>query len=163
LGLNRNQRINDLTPYLDLVAIAIAADIVPMTGENRVLAYYGLQVINAQPRPGIQALINSSIRSAVSGNQVRKKNLDISDVVFIIAPRINAAGRIKHGNQAVALLTEFDDEQAQQFASEIEKHNSDRKDLDKQITKEALLQIQENQEEERFTTVVFKKIGTKEL
>jgi single-stranded-DNA-specific exonuclease len=71
---------------------------------------------------------------------------------FIIAPRINAAGRIKHGNHAVALLTEFDFEQAQQFASEIEQYNSDRKDLDKQI-KEALLQIEENEEKERFTSV----------
>jgi single-stranded-DNA-specific exonuclease len=76
---------------------------------------------------------------------------------FIIAPRINAAGRIKHGNHAVALLTEFDFEQAQQFASEIEQYNSDRKDLDKQITKEALLQIEENEEKERFTSVVYQE------
>ncbi|HLA55791.1 MAG TPA: DHHA1 domain-containing protein, partial [Flavobacterium sp.] len=84
-----------------------------------------------------------------------KQTLDITDVVFIIAPRINAAGRIKHGNEAVKLLTEFDFEQAQQFASEIEKYNSDRKDLDKQITKEALLQIDTNNEHEKFTTVVY--------
>jgi single-stranded-DNA-specific exonuclease len=77
---------------------------------------------------------------------------------FIIAPRINAAGRIKHGNHAVALLTEFDFEQAQQFASEIEQYNSDRKDLDKQI-KEALLQIEENEEKERFTSVVSRKLA----
>lgn len=147
LGSNRNQTIEDLVPYLDLVATAIAADIVPMTGENRVLAYFGLQVINAQPRPGIKALIH----------QIKKKTLDITDVVFIIAPRINAAGRIKHGNHAVELLTEFDFEQAQQFASEIEQYNSDRKDLDKQITKEALQQIIQNQEENRFTSVVFQE------
>ena len=147
LGLNRNQTIEDLTPYLDLVATAIAADIVPMTGENRVLAYFGLQVINNNPRPGIKALIH----------QIKKKTLDITDVVFIIAPRINAAGRIKHGNHAVELLTEFDFEQAQQFASEIEKYNSDRKDLDKHITKEAFQQIEQNQEQERFTTVVFQE------
>jgi single-stranded-DNA-specific exonuclease len=147
LGQNRNQTIDDLIPYLDLVAAAIAADIVPMTGENRVLAYFGLQVINSQPRPGIKALIH----------QVKKQTLDITDVVFIIAPRINAAGRIKHGNHAVELLTEFDFEQAQQFASEIEAYNSERKDLDKLITKEALLQIVENQEKERFTSVVFQE------
>jgi single-stranded-DNA-specific exonuclease len=147
LGVNRNQTIEDFIPYLDLVATAIAADIVPMTGENRILAYFGLQVINAEPRPGIKALIH----------QIKKQTLDITDVVFIIAPRINAAGRIKHGNHAVELLTEFDFEQAQQFASEIEQYNSDRKDLDKQITKEALLQIEENQEKERFTTVVFQE------
>lgn len=147
LGENRNQIIEDLVPYLDLVATAIAADIVPMTGENRVLAHFGLQVINSNPRPGIKALIY----------QVKKQTLDITDVVFIIAPRINAAGRIKHGNYAVQLLTEFNFEQAQQFASEIEAYNSERKDLDKQITKEALLQIEENQEKERFTTVVFQE------
>ncbi|MBF4470752.1 single-stranded-DNA-specific exonuclease RecJ [Flavobacterium sp. HJJ] len=147
LGANRNQTIEDLVLYLDLVATAIAADIVPMTGENRVLAYFGLQVINTQPRPGIKALIH----------QIKKKTLDITDVVFIIAPRINAAGRIKHGNHAVELLTEFNFEQAQQFASEIEQYNSDRKDLDKQITKEALQQITQNQEEKNFTSVVFQE------
>ncbi|OYX84525.1 MAG: single-stranded-DNA-specific exonuclease RecJ [Flavobacteriales bacterium 32-34-25] len=147
LGLNRNQTIEDLAPYLDLVATAIAADIVPMTGENRVLAYFGLQVINNNPRPGIKALIH----------QIKKQTLDITDVVFIIAPRINAAGRIKHGNHAVELLSEFDFEQAQQFASEIEKYNADRKDLDKHITKEAFQQIEQNQEQERFTTVVFQE------
>jgi single-stranded-DNA-specific exonuclease len=147
LGENRNQTIEDLTPYLDLVATAIAADIVPMTGENRILAYFGLQVINSDPRPGIKALVH----------QIKKQTLDITDVVFIIAPRINAAGRIKHGNHAVELLTEFDFEQAQQFASEIEAYNSERKDLDKQITKEALSQIIENNEEKRFTTVVFQE------
>jgi len=147
LGVNRNETIADLMPYLDLVATAIAADIVPMTGENRVLAHFGLQVINTTPRPGIRALIH----------QVKKKALDITDVVFIIAPRINAAGRIKHGNHAVELLTEFDFEQAQQFASEIEKYNSDRKALDQQITQEGLLQIEQNQEQKRFTTVVFQE------
>ena len=147
LGENRNQTIEDLTPYLDLVATAIAADIVPMTGENRVLAYFGLQVINSDPRPGIKALIH----------QIKKQTLDITDVVFIIAPRINAAGRIKHGNHAVELLSEFDFEQAQQFASEIEKYNSDRKELDKQITIEALSQIVENDEIVGFTTVVYQE------
>ena len=147
LGKNRNQTITDLISYLDLVAAAIAADIVPMTGENRVLAYFGLQVINANPRPGIKAMTH----------QLKKQTLDITDVVFIIAPRINAAGRIKHGNHAVELLTEFDFEQAQQFAAEIEAYNTERKDLDKQITQEALLQIEENQEQKRFTSVVFKE------
>ena len=147
LGQNRNETIDDLIPYLDLVSAAIAADIVPMTGENRVLAYFGLQVINSDPRPGIKAIIH----------QIKKQTLDITDVVFIIAPRINAAGRIKHGNHAVELLTEFNFEQAQQFASEIEAYNSERKDLDKLITKEALQQIAENNEKERFTSVVFQE------
>lgn len=145
LAQNRNQTINDLIPYLDLVATAIAADIVPITGENRVLAKFGLEVINTNPRPGIKALVQN----------LKKKTLTITDVVFIIAPRINAAGRIKHGNEAVALLTEYDLDQAEFFASEIEQHNSDRKDLDKQITVEALSQIEENNEQKKFTTVVY--------
>ena len=147
LAENRNQTIEDLLPYLDLVATAIAADIVPITGENRVLAKFGLEVINTNPRPGIKALIQN----------VKKKVLTITDVVFIVAPRINAAGRVKHGNEAVALLTEYNLEQAEQFASEIEQHNSDRKELDKQITKEALLQIEENNEQNRFSTVVYQE------
>lgn len=147
LAENRNQTIEDLVAYLDLVATAIAADIVPITGENRVLAKFGLEVINSNPRPGIKALVQN----------VKKKVLTITDVVFIVAPRINAAGRIKHGNAAVALLTEYDLDQAEQFASEIEQHNSDRKELDKQITKEALLQIEENKEQTRFSTVVYQE------
>ena len=145
LASKRNQTIEDLIPYLDLVATAIAADIVPMTGENRVLAYHGLQVINSQPRNGIKAIIH----------QLQKKELTITDVVFIIAPRINAAGRMKHGNYAVELLTEMDFDSAIEFASAIEKFNSDRKELDRAITQEALLQIENNNEQEKYTTVVF--------
>lgn len=145
LAINKGESKEDLRKYLDLVATAIAADIVPMTGENRVLAKFGLDVINKSPRPGIKALTAKN----------KKSKLDITDVVFIIAPRINAAGRIKHGNEAVALLTEYDDEQALIFASEIEQYNSDRKSLDKNITAEALFQIESNSEQEHFTTVVF--------
>jgi single-stranded-DNA-specific exonuclease len=147
LAQNRNQTKEDLIPYLDLVATAIAADIVPMTGENRVMAKFGLEVINSNPRSGIKALIQN----------LKKKVLTITDVVFIIAPRINAAGRIKHGNYAVQLLTEFDLEQATEFAAQIEIFNADRKDLDKQITQEALLQIEENNEFEKYTTVVYQE------
>ena len=147
LAERRGQTIEDLVLYLDLVATAIAADIVPITGENRVLAKFGLEVINANPRPGIKALIQN----------VKKQVLTITDVVFIIAPRINAAGRIKHGNEAVALLTEYNLDQAEQFASEIEQHNTDRKGLDKQITVEALAQIEANNEKENFTTVLYQE------
>lgn len=145
LASKRNQTIEDLIQYLDLVATAIAADIVPMTGENRVLAYFGLQVINSNPRNGIKAIIH----------QTNKKVLTITDVVFIIAPRINAAGRIKHGNAAVELLTEADFDSAVEFAKAINEYNSERRDLDKKITQEALLQIEENEETERFSTVVY--------
>jgi single-stranded-DNA-specific exonuclease len=147
LGQNQNQTIDDLVLYLDLVATAIGADIVPITGENRILAKFGLDVINTNPRPGIKALIQN----------VKKKVLTITDVVFIVAPRINAAGRIKHGNEAVSLLTEYDIDQAEQFASEIEQYNTDRRALDKQITVEALAQITENEETNRFTTVVYRE------
>ncbi|WP_405411883.1 single-stranded-DNA-specific exonuclease RecJ [Maribacter sp. Asnod1-A12] len=146
LGSQRGETIDDIIYYLDLVATAIGADIVPITGENRILAFYGLQVINQRPRIGFKAIID----------QINKKELTITDVVFIIAPRINAAGRMKHGQYAVNLLTETNMNQAIQFASEIEKFNTDRRGLDQEITIEALGQIQENQEEEGFTSVVYK-------
>ncbi|MEM9364064.1 MAG: single-stranded-DNA-specific exonuclease RecJ [Bacteroidota bacterium] len=145
LSENRGESIKDLIPYLDLAATAIAADIVPMTGENRALAYFGLQVINSAPRAGIKAIIG----------QLKKKELTISDVVFIIAPRINAAGRMKHGGHAVQLLVEDNLEAAQKWAEEIEQFNTDRKQLDREITDEALLQIKKNEEEDRFTSVVY--------
>jgi len=147
LGSRRGQSIEDLVLYLDLVATAIGADIVPVTGENRVLAYYGLQVINSNPRVGYQAILK----------QVNKSTLTITDVVFIIAPRINAAGRMKHGNHAVSLLVETDPQSAAQWASEIELFNVDRKDADKQITKEALEQISQAGEQTNNTTVVYKE------
>lgn len=146
LGSRNGETIYDVTQYLDLVATAIGADIVPITGENRILAYYGLQVINEQPRIGFKAIID----------QVNKTTLTITDVVFIIAPRINAAGRMKHGQHAVNLLTETDSDKASKFAAEIEKFNTDRRGLDQEITQEALVQIQKNEEEEGFTTVVYK-------
>ena len=140
LAEKQGQTIDDLIQYLDLVSIAIAADIVPITGENRVLAYFGLQVINQNPRTGIKAMIH----------QVKKDTLTITDVVFIIAPRINAAGRIKHGNYAVELLTEIDFDTAVEFASEIEKNNNERKELDKNINHEYLQQIEINNEKKNF-------------
>ena len=147
LGVSRNQTIAHFVPYLDLVATAIAADIVPIDGENRTLAYFGLQVINENPRNGIKAIIN----------QVKKTVLTITDVVFTIAPRINAAGRIKHGNYAVELLTEMDLDAAIEFAAAIEIFNADRKDLDKKITDQALIQIIDNEEEQGFTSVVYQE------
>jgi single-stranded-DNA-specific exonuclease len=145
LAVNKKQTIDDLLPYLDLVATAIGADIVPMTGENRVLAYFGLQVINTNPRTGFKAIIH----------QVKKTTFTITDVVFIIAPRINAAGRMKHGNHAVELLTETNFDTAVQFASAIETYNIERKEFDKQITHEALRQIDQNNEKQNSTTVVY--------
>ena len=147
LGVSRHKTIEDFLPYLDLVATAIAADIVPMNGENRVLAYYGLEVINQYPCNGIKAIIQ----------QTKKTELTITDVVFTIAPRINAAGRMKHGNYAVELLTEMDFDAAAEFAASIEIFNADRKELDKKITDEAIIQIIDNEEEKGFSTVVYQE------
>ena len=147
LASKKGETVNDLVLYLDLVATAIGADIVPIIGENRILAYHGLQVINENPRPGFKAIIE----------QVKKGTLTITDVVFIIAPRINAAGRMKHGNHAVTLLCETDINLATQYANEIDTYNSDRRDTDKRITIEALDQLEELKEQEGCTTVVYKE------
>jgi len=148
LEINRGTpSVEKIIPYLDLVATAIGADIVPIVGENRVLAYFGLQVINTQPRKGFEAIIK----------QLKKTNLTITDVVFTIAPRINAAGRMKHGNHAVTLLTETDFALAEKYASEINQYNTDRRDTDKQITKEALQMILDDKEQVGFTTVVYQE------
>ena len=139
--------VDGILSYLDLVATAIAADIVPITGENRVLTFYGLKVINRQSRPGFRAILKT----------VKKTEFNVTDVVFIIAPRINAAGRMEHGRYAVSLLTETDPGKAEEMACAIERFNTDRRSLDQEITEEALQQIQENREEERYTSVVYKE------
>jgi len=115
--------------YLDLVATAIAADIVPMTGENRIFAYYGLQQINAQPLPGIAALIKLA---------ACKLPLTITNVVFVIAPRVNAAGRMDDGKKAVQLFIEKDSVAALAFAEMLHSDNTERKEADKNITEHAL-------------------------
>ncbi len=134
-----------LIPYLDLVATAIGADIVPMIGENRILAYHGLHVMNTSPRPGFKAIIA----------QLNKTQLTSTDVVFTIAPRINAAGRMKHGLHAVDLLTADSLETAVALAAQIEQNNSDRKETDRSITLAALEQVIQLGEEDRFSTVVY--------
>ncbi len=146
-AIHKGEPFETLLPYLDLVATAIGADIVPITGENRILAYHGLHVINTAPRVGFQAILE----------QVKKEIFTITDVVFIIAPRINAAGRMKHGLYAVNLLMEEDEAAARSFAGEIEVFNAERRDTDKNITIEALAQIIELKEQDRFTTVVYKE------
>lgn len=147
LASKDGQSAESLVEYLDLVATAIGADIVPIVGENRALAYFGLQVINSNPRPGFKALIN----------QMKKEVLTITDVVFNIAPRINAAGRMKHGNYAVSLMKETALESAEIAASEIEDFNTNRRDADKRITLEALQQIKTANETEKATTVVYQE------
>ncbi len=129
------QDLDLLYPYLDLVVVSIASDIVPITGENRVLAYYGLRHLNTTPRAGLKALIK------IAGIH---NMLDIQNVVFGLGPRINAAGRIKHAKEAVRLLLCTDEDEADEFAQEINKHNSDRRKFDNSITDEALAMIQED-------------------
>ena len=145
LQQQRQLPVEDIVPYLDLVAVSIGADIVPITGENRIMAYYGLKQIEKNPRAGLRALSRT----------IKDKTLDISDLVFTLAPRINAAGRIKHGKEAVKLLVEKDLSVANKFAEEIELYNEERRGYDQKITVEALQQIKNQKEEDRFSTVVF--------
>ncbi|HTB51279.1 MAG TPA: single-stranded-DNA-specific exonuclease RecJ [Ferruginibacter sp.] len=135
--------------YLDLVATAIAADIVPMTGENRTLAYYGLKKINENPNPGIKALIQ------LAGIQT---TLSITNVVFVIAPRVNAAGRMDDACKAVQLFIEKDPIKAMEFAELLHIDNTDRKEADSSITKEALSMIENDSTLiNKKTTVVYKE------
>ena len=121
-------------PYLDLVSVSIAADLVPITGENRIMTYFGLRILNKKPRPGLGALID------ISG---LKGKVDITEVVFGIAPRINAAGRIDHAKDAVRLLLAEQLKEATPWAEKVNEKNSTRKLVDASITKEALAMIEE--------------------
>lgn len=135
----------DIYKYLDLVATAIGSDIVPITGENRILAHFGLKLINAKKRPAFIAILDN----------IKKKELTITDVVFMIGPRINAAGRMKHGLLATELLCETDVEKVEALAKDIEAYNASRKETDRSITEEALQLIKDQNEEDRYTTVVY--------
>lgn len=150
--LSRDQQKNlemlklKLLRYLDLVAVSIASDIVPMTGENRVLASFGLKVINTYPRPGIEAILTYGHIEARSkedriGNPDKdsyfEKDLNISDLVFLVGPRINAAGRIHSAFDSVRLLLAENMEVASKLAEEINNYNMERKGLDTQATEEA--------------------------
>ena len=132
--------------YLDLVAVAIGADIVPIVEENRILAFYGLKQLNENPRIGMKALMREHKHFGA---------MNITDVVFTIAPRINAAGRMKHAHNAVSLLIEENQNQAVKTANEIEEYNTERRSEDQRIAKEALVQIKEQKEEESASTVVY--------
>ena len=121
--------------YLDLVAVSIAADLVPIQGENRIMTHFGLRILNKKPRPGLEALID------ISG---LKGKVDITEVVFGIAPRINAAGRIDHAKDAVQLLLAQELKEAAPWAEKVNERNSTRKQVDANITKEALSMIEES-------------------
>jgi single-stranded-DNA-specific exonuclease len=140
----QGKEVNEIIAYLDFVAVAIAADIVPMIGENRAFAFLGLQQLNTHPRPGLKALMRDKPTGQI-----------ISDVVFGMAPRINAAGRMKHGLDAVELLLSASDEEAKKIAQEVETYNTSRREVEQEITKEALAQIVKNEEENNAANVVY--------
>ena len=134
----------DLAPYLDLVATAIAADIVPIVGENRILTFLGIEQFKKDPRLGFQYFIKSL-----------KRPISVTDLVFVIAPRINAAGRMDKGINAVELLTASDPDEIRARSRSIEFFNTERKSTDERITNEALQQIELNQDKSNASTVVF--------
>ncbi len=141
---------DELYSYLDIVAISIASDIVPITGENRVLAFYGLKELNKTKKEGLKAIIE------VAG--LKDKKIIISDCVFKIGPRINAAGRIESGRSAVKLLISEDKEPAEQFSKDINDFNFTRQGLDRNITEEALQMIENNEEwKSHKATVLYKE------
>ena len=131
---NNNIKFSDLTPLLDLVAVSIASDIVPITGENRILAHFGLIQLNSNPSVGLKAIIETC---GLIG-----KDITISDIVFKIGPRLNASGRIETGNESVELMTTNDPVIARRKSDEINQYNQTRKDLDKNITEEANAALQ---------------------
>jgi single-stranded-DNA-specific exonuclease len=143
-----NIPFEELIPFLDLVAVSIASDIVSVTGENRILAYYGLKQLNENPRMGLKAIIE------IAG--IGEKNITIDDVVFKIGPRINAAGRMESGKSAVSLLIAEDKELAKVMGDKVNSYNSDRRNIDTLITQEALDIIGRDPElQKRKTTVLF--------
>lgn len=140
----KNIPVDDLISYLDLVVISIASDIVDITGENRVLAYYGLKLINTAPRPGIDALLKvaGGQKKENGGESTRhQRDLTITDLVFIVGPRINAAGRIESGRNSVRLLINMDPDEAMRLGEQINQYNIERKNLDSKATEQALEMI----------------------
>lgn len=133
-----------LLPYLDLVATAIAADIVPIDGENRTLCFYGINQLRTSPRHGIGVFL-AQLKTAVT----------VTDLVFKVAPRINAAGRMEHALTAAQMLMSNEVDQINKLSQAIEAFNTERRSTDQRITQEALVQIQENGEEDDASTVVF--------
>ena len=147
--MKNGSNVQDVHDLLDLVVVSTAADIVPITGENRVLANFGLKKINSNPRPGLKALM---ISAGVKDDRI----LDITDLVFTVGPRINAAGRIRHGLYAVELLVETNPDVALEKAKQVSENNTERQNLDKEITDEALEMIKSNMQlQDRKTTVLF--------
>jgi len=145
-------KIQDLNKYLDLVAVSIASDIVLITGENRILAFYGLKLINTDPRPGLEAVLQSggvlrkSQEECDRNGYIFNRQLNINDLVFLIGPRINAAGRIENGKDSVRLLICDNLEESKAIASQIDQYNNERRTLDTLTTEQAVEMIYNNPE-----------------
>ncbi len=140
----------EIYDLLDLVAVSIAADIVPITGENRVLAYYGLKKLNSNPGIGLQTIINFA---GISGTEIT-----ISDIVFKIGPRLNASGRIEHGKKSVQILVSTDEDKSDLLGEEIDSFNEIRKTLDRDITQDALDTIENSPEfKNKNSTVLYNR------
>ncbi len=163
-AMARKLKISDKKTFesLDLLAISIAADIVPIIGENRIMTYFGLKQINNAPRPGIYSILKSSGFERVAENGKNKlvfeREITVSDLVFVVGPRINAAGRIKDATDSVRLMISNHDEYAEKLGGEINILNTTRRDLDTSITQEAIDMINASEElKNKKTTVLFKK------
>lgn len=168
IAQNKQIPFKQLEEYLDLVAISIAADIVPLTGENRVLAFFGLKRINTAPRKGVEAILKyTSVRKSRPRNlnraqEVFDKPLGISDLVFQVGPRINAAGRIESGKESVRLLVSKTQEEADIIADQINDLNTERRSLDSKITEEALAMLENDPEEKnKKSNIVYKSDWSK--
>ena len=151
INKRKGLEIENIISYLDLVAVAIAADIVPLIGENRILTYVGLQLINSNPRMGLHCILKNN----------KKKEFNIGDLIFYIAPRINAAGRMDHAALALELLLEKDLNKAEKLAEKIEKLNLKRREVEKNITEHALKKIVDEDNPKSNSTVVFEKSWNK--
>jgi len=149
----------ELKEHLDLVVVSIASDIVDITGENRILAYYGLKLVNIRPRPGIEAVLNYANiqkKDEEDGNLFFNRELTISDLVFLIGPRINAAGRIESGSNSVELLIADNYKLAREIGKQIDNYNTERKTLDALATQQAVEMIQRDEKlKHARSTVVF--------
>jgi single-stranded-DNA-specific exonuclease len=142
--------VDPLFSLIDILAVSICADIVPITGENRVLCHFGVKKLNKNPQPGFKAMLE------IANN--KKKELTVTDIVFTLAPRINAAGRIESGNKAVEVMLSQNPQLADEGGNYIDLQNTDRKELDKTITREALAMIESDETlKVQKTTVLFKK------
>ena len=151
INKRKGLEMENIIHYLDLVAVAIAADIVPLIGENRILTYVGLQIINSNPRMGLHCILQNN----------KKKEFNIEDLIFYVGPRINAAGRIDHASLALELLLEKELDKGEKLAEKIEKLNLQRREIEKNITDQALKKIDNENKLNSNSTVVLENSWNK--